>query len=118
MAFQHGRVGHRWRQAQKKVFDTESICWLCGEPVDPRVSAQGPLARLARSVDHLVQLQHGGDPYDRHNLRLCHLGENSARSNALRGLAIEDCACSHGMPCARLNPAQPRGWVELDPSEV
>lgn len=118
MPIQHGRVGHRWREAQKPVFEQESHCWLCGEYVDQRLSAQGPLARLSRSVDHLVQLQHHGDPYRREGLRLAHLGCNAARSNRLRNIPIEQCACSHGMPCALLNPAQPRGWVELDPSEV
>lgn len=115
---QPGRVGHRWRQAQQAVFDTETHCWLCGQPVDQRISAHGPLAGLARSADHLIQLQHGGDPYARSNLRLCHLGENSARSNRLRNLQREDCACSFGRPCEPLVPAQPRGFVDLDPSEV
>ncbi|MGW3992371.1 hypothetical protein ACWEF6_02675 [Amycolatopsis sp. NPDC004772] len=115
---QPGRVGHRWRQAQQAVFDTETHCWLCGGYVDQRLSAQGPLAKLSRSADHLVQLQHGGDPHARSNCRLAHIGCNSARSNRLRGLARENCACSHGRPCEPLNPTQPRGYVELDPSEV
>jgi len=112
---QPGRVGHRWRQAQQAVFDTETHCWLCGQPVDTRLHPRHP---RARSVDHLQQLQHGGDPHARTNLRLAHLGENSARSNRLRGLARHNCACSHGRPCEPLVPTQPRGYVDLDPSEV
>jgi hypothetical protein len=115
---QAGRVGSRWRTAQAAVFDSETHCWLCGGYVDQRLSAQGPLASRSRSADHLRQLQHGGDPYARSNLRLAHLGENSARSNRLRNLSREDCACSLGLPCALLVPAQPRGYVDLDPSEV
>jgi hypothetical protein len=110
-----GRVGRPFRAFQAAVFATESHCWLCGGYVDQRLH---PRHRLARSVDHLVQLQHHGPPHDRANGRLAHIGCNSGRSNALRNLPIEDCACSLGYPCARLNPAQPRGYVELDPSEV
>lgn len=112
---QAGRVGARWRAAQAAVFDSETHCWICGGYVDTRLHPRHP---MARSADHLRQLQHGGDPYARSNLRLCHLGENSGRSNALRNLSREDCACSLGLPCAALIPSQPRGWVELDPNEV
>lgn len=117
-ASQPGRVGRPWREAQAAVFATETHCWLCGEYVDQRLSSKGPLARLSRSADHLVQLQHGGHPTARSNLRLCHYGENAGRSNALRGLAVEDCACSHGLPCAVLIPSQPRGYVALDPHSI
>lgn len=112
---QQGRVGRRWREAQAAVFNTETHCWLCGEYVDTRLHPRHP---KARSADHLRQLQHHGDPYARSNTRLAHIGCNSARSNALRGLAEEDCACSLGLPCAALNPVQPRGYIELDPNEV
>jgi hypothetical protein len=73
---------------------------------------------MSRSADHLVQLQHSGDPLSRANLRLACLGCNSARSNRLRFITREDCACSLGLPCAVLVPQQPRGYVELDPSSV
>lgn len=112
---QAGRVGRRWREAQAAVFGSETHCWLCGEWVDTRLHSRHP---KARSADHLIQLQHGGDPYLRSNLRLAHLGENSGRSNALRRLRREQCACSQGLPCAALVPSQPRGYVELDPADV
>jgi len=97
------------------VFAEETHCWLCGEWIDQRLHPRHP---KARSADHLVQLQHHGSPHDRANLRLSCIGCNSARSNRLRGLPIDQCACSLGYPCARLNPTQPRGYLELDPSEV
>jgi hypothetical protein len=110
-----GRVGRPWREVSARVYAEENYCWLCGEFVDQRLHSRHP---MSRSADHLVQLQHGGDPLDRSNLKLAHLGHNSGRSNALRGLPIAACACSVGYPCARLNPAQPRGYVELDPSSI
>lgn len=115
---QAGRVGAKWRAAQKPVFDQETHCWLCGGYVDQRLSAHGPLAAMSRSADHLIQLQHGGDPFARSNTRLAHIGCNSARSNRLRNLPKAACACSMGRPCEPLIPSQPRGYVELDPSEV
>lgn len=116
---QPGRVGHRWRVAQQAVFESETHCWLCGDYVDQRLSARGPMAPKSRSVDHLIQLQHGGDPYARSNTRLSHVGCNSGRSNRLRGLAREHCGCTHGRGhCVAIIPTQPRGYVDLDPSEV
>ncbi len=112
---QAGRVGHRWREAQRPVFEQETHCWLCGGYVDTRLHPRHP---QARSVDHLIQLQHDGDPHARSNCRLAHIGCNSARSNRLRRLSKRDCACSMGRPCEPLIPSQPRGYVELDPSEV
>lgn len=88
------------------------MCWLCGEWVDQTLP---PLHRLARGADHLIQLQHGGPPHARSNIRLSHCRCNTARSNSLRGLKVEDCACSLGLPCARL---QPRGWVSVDATTV
>jgi hypothetical protein len=73
---------------------------------------------MARAADHLHMLEHGGPPIARQNLRLSHCACNTARSNRLRNLAREDCACSLGLPCAVLVPQQPRGYVELDPSSV
>lgn len=110
-----GRVGRPWREVSARVYAEESYCWLCGGYVDQRLPSTH---RLSRSADHLHQLQHGGHPTSRSNLRLAHLGCNSARSNALRGLPIERCACSVDRPCAVLVPTQKRGYVAMDPSRV
>jgi hypothetical protein len=82
---------------------------------------------MSRSADHLIQMDHMTHlpeaerkrlATSRANLRLAHMGHNAARSNRLRGLAREDCACSLGLPCERLNPQRRRGYVALDPSSV
>jgi hypothetical protein len=73
---------------------------------------------MARTADHLVQLQHGGDPLARTNLRLAHLRCNVIRSNRLRGLPVAACACSHGLPCASLRPRQARGYLTTNPAEL
>jgi hypothetical protein len=110
-----GRAGRPWREASSQVYTEETHCWLCGCYVDQRLDPRHP---RSRSADHLRQLQHGGHPTDRANLRLACRGCNSARSNSLRGLPVAQCACSVGRPCAVLVPKQARGYVALDPSEV
>jgi 5-methylcytosine-specific restriction endonuclease McrA len=110
-----GRVGRAWREVSARVYREEQACWLCGGWVDPSLH---PRDRMARTADHLVQLQHGGRPTDRTNLRLCHMRCNTARSNRLRGLTIDQCACSVGLPCARLEPDRRRGYVAMSLDEV
>lgn len=105
-----GRTGRAWREVSARVYRDETHCWVCGLWVDPSLH---PKDRMARSADHLVQLQHGGAPTDRTNLRLAHLGCNTARSNALRALPVHRCACSTGLPCAVLNPIAKRGFISV-----
>jgi 5-methylcytosine-specific restriction endonuclease McrA len=96
-----GRVGRPWRTIQAVVFREETHCWLCSDWVDQTLPPGTP---WSRSADHLIQLQHGGPGNSRANCRLAHIRCNTARSNTLRGLAAEDCACSLGLPCTALEP--------------
>jgi len=106
-----GRVGRPWREVSARVYREESHCWLCGGYIDQRLPPTHP---RSRSADHLIQLQHGGNPTSRANLRLACLGCNTARSNRLRRLAVGQCACSQGLPCAVLIPTQKRGYITTD----
>lgn len=84
------------------MFREESHCWLCQREVDQHLPAQH---RGSRSVDHLVQLCHEGPALDRTNLRMAHRACNTARSNRLRNVAPDQCACTtQGLPCAPLTP--------------
>lgn len=112
VSISQGRAGRPWERVKAQVFREETICWLCLGLVDQSLDPRSPWSRTA---DHKIQLQHGGRPIARDNLALSHRRCNSARSNALRGLAREACACSLGLPCARL---QPRGYVSVDPYSV
>jgi len=110
-----GRAGRPWREVCARVYTEETHCWLCGDLVDPTLPARHP---RARSADHLVQLQHGGHPTRRANLRLAHVGCNAARGNRLRHVPAEACACSTGQSCGVLMPDSPRGWVSIDTHSV
>lgn len=115
LASRPGRVGRPWREVSARVYREESHCWLCGHWVDPSLH---PRDRMARTADHLVQLCHGGHPTRRDGIRLAHMACNTARSNTLRLLTIDQCACSVGLPCAVLNPVAKRGYVSIDMGEL
>lgn len=76
-----GRSGRPWSRLRSQVFREESYCWQCGLWVDQSLP---PTHRLSRTVDHIIELQRGGDPLERTNCRLAHRACNTARSNRLR----------------------------------
>lgn len=66
------RVGpHRktYEEAKKIIFATETVCYLCGKPVDFSLKPPHP---LSASIDHVVPIDKGGSPDDIDNLRLAH----------------------------------------------
>lgn len=96
-----GRSGRPWERVKSQVYREETHCWLCHAWVDQRLPATDPAGRTA---DHLVQLCHQGPALDRANLRLAHRSCNTTRSNRLRNINKQRCACQVGQPCALLDP--------------
>jgi 5-methylcytosine-specific restriction endonuclease McrA len=115
MSRTYRKADHRWRAIAARVYEEEELCWLCGRFVNQELPRTHP---MSRSADHLIQLQHGGDEYDRSNARLAHYGCNSTRSNRLRGITRAECACRYGKPCGQVSVGNPRGLVAIDPSTV
>jgi hypothetical protein len=97
-----GRSGRPWERAKHLVYREETHCWLCHQPVDQTLDQRH---RMARTVDHLVQLTHGGPHLARTNHRLAHRSCNSIRGNKLKRVNREHCACTQGQPCAPLTTA-------------
>ena len=64
-----------WQRARAEVIASESVCWICGASDFVRTSRH----RRSASVDHVIALAVGGSLLERSNLRLAHLGCNSAR---------------------------------------
>lgn len=60
-------VGHRWRTLRAQVLAASTVCGICGKPG-------------AGTVDHIVPVNRGGDPYDLANLQPAH-----ARCNYRKG---------------------------------
>lgn len=109
------KSGRRWREIAAQVYREETHCWLCGDWVNQHLPYTHS---MARGADHLHQIQHGGAEHARSNARLSHQRCNTGRSNRLRNLPRENCACSLGLPCDVLVPEAKRGYVALDPSSV
>ena len=77
VAYSKGRSGTAWNAMRARVFAEESHCWICGKWVDQELPRTHP---MSRTVDHIVQLSHGGPPLDRSNCRLAHRRCNGRRA--------------------------------------
>ena len=84
--------GHRRRELFRRVLAEESVCGICGQPVDKGLRGvralncrTGRLALhpLSPTLDEIVPVSLGGDPLDRANVRLAHLACNERRGNGL-----------------------------------
>lgn len=67
-----------WRRARAAVLARETICYLCGKPVDKRLPGSSP---AGPTVDHLEARSTGGSLYDFSNLHLAHQRCNSMKSS-------------------------------------
>lgn len=68
-------------EANKKIIlASQSICAICGRPVDKSIKSPDP---LSPSVDHIVPIVKGGHPSDINNLQLTHRACNRAKGTKL-----------------------------------
>ena len=65
---------------KKRIMATESVCGICGQPVDKKLKYPHPLAPC---IDHIIPIDRGGHPSDINNLQLAHWKCNRAKSNKL-----------------------------------
>lgn len=75
-------TAHRrlFEKNKKIVYSTESVCWICGEPVDKNLKSPHP---MSKTVDHRIPVSKGGHPSDLDNLRLAHRKCNREKSDKL-----------------------------------
>ena len=66
---------------RKKIFATQTVCALCGKPVDFSLRYPNP---LAPSVDHIIPINRGGHPSDLSNLQLAHWTCNRQKADKLQ----------------------------------
>jgi 5-methylcytosine-specific restriction endonuclease McrA len=69
--FQHNR---------KIILATQSICGICGKPVDKSIKYPDP---MSPTVDHIIPLNKGGDPSALENLQLAHRYCNRLKSDKI-----------------------------------
>ena len=85
MAYRPDKEGpHRsqFEKNRKRIFATQTICALCGKPVDFSLKAPHP---LSATVDHIIPVAKGGHPSDIDNLQLAHRCCNRAKSDKVVG---------------------------------
>lgn len=65
---------------RKKILKTQSICGICGLPVDKTLKSPHP---LSPAIDHIIPVAKGGHPSDIDNLQLAHWTCNRQKSDKL-----------------------------------
>lgn len=65
---------------KKKIYATQTVCGICGKPVDFGLRYPHPLSPC---IDHIIPVAKGGHPSDIANLQLAHWCCNRAKSDKL-----------------------------------
>ncbi len=69
-----------YENARRRILATQTICGICGKPVDFSFKAPHP---LSPTVDHIIPVSKGGHPSDISNLQLAHRCCNREKSDKL-----------------------------------
>ena len=69
-----------FRKNKKRILVSQSVCGICGQPVDKSLKYPDPMAPC---IDHIIPIDRGGHPSDINNLQLAHWKCNRAKSNKL-----------------------------------
>lgn len=78
-----GRYGtHRgaFEKNKKKIFATQTVCGICGKPIDFGYRYPHPLSAC---IDHIIPVAKGGHPSDIENMQLAHWTCNRQKSDKL-----------------------------------
>ena len=75
-----GRQRSQFESNKAKILATQTVCGICGKPVDKSFKFPHP---LSPSIDHIIPVDKGGHPSDMANLQLSHLCCNRFKSDKL-----------------------------------
>ncbi len=70
----------QFEKNRKWILATQSVCALCGKPVDKTLKPPHP---LSPAIDHIIPVSKGGHPSSRENLQLTHRCCNRQKSDKL-----------------------------------
>lgn len=70
----------QWEHNKKIILATQSICGICGKPVDKSLKYPDP---LSPTVDHIIPVSKNGDPVALENLQLAHRYCNRMKSDKM-----------------------------------
>lgn len=79
-ADRQGKHRTAFEKNRKRILMTESVCGICGQPVDKKLKPPHPLSPV---IDHIIPISKGGHPSDINNLQLAHWQCNRAKSDKL-----------------------------------
>ncbi len=77
---QNGTHRGAFEKNKKKIYATETVCGICGRPVDFSLKYPHPLSPC---IDHKIPVAKGGHPSDISNLQLAHWTCNRQKSDKL-----------------------------------
>lgn len=81
-SLRYGTHEGAYKKNKKRIFATQSICGICGRPVDFSLKYPNP---LSATIDHIVPVAKGGHPSDIDNLQLAHFSCNRQKSDHYEG---------------------------------
>lgn len=77
---QNGTHRAQFDKNKKKIYATQTVCGICGMPVDFSYKYPHPLSPC---IDHIIPIAKGGHPSDIDNLQLAHWTCNRQKSDKL-----------------------------------
>ena len=95
---QDGTHRRAFERNKKKIYATQTVCGICGKPVDFSLKYPHPMAPC---VDHIIPIAKGGHPSDLDNLQLAHWCCNSQKSDKLfkrTGMEEEKVVSNRALP--------------------
>lgn len=75
---EQGPLRSQYEANRKIILATQSVCGICGRPVDKSLKSPHP---LSPTVDHIIPVNKHGDPIALENLQLAHRSCNRAKSD-------------------------------------
>ncbi len=82
-----GKAKSTFEKAKKIIFASQSVCAICGRPVDFDRRFPDP---YSPTVDHIIPISKGGDPASLENLQLAHLQCNRIKSSKTVELRVKE----------------------------
>lgn len=96
-----------FEKARRRVLATQTICGICGKPVDFSYKFPHP---LSPTVDHIIPVSKGGHPSDMDNLQLAHRCCNREKSDKIMMGSIF--SQGEGSPVANNELEQHFNWIQ------
>ena len=83
-------------EANKKIIlATQSICGICGRPVDKTIKFPDP---MSPTIDHIIPIAQHGDPVSLDNLQLAHRYCNRMKSDKIPRTEIKKVDVNKNLP--------------------